>query len=295
MSRTSTASSSLRSAAPATALPEVPSTARAVESALDELGVTPRKRLGQSFLVDPFIADAEAALVGAGGPVLEIGGGLGLLTQALVRRGFEPITVIERDHALAEHLRRTFGDRIVVEEADARVAPWPADAPLVGNLPFSAGTDLVIRALKERGRSFVVLLQKEVAERLAAAPGSKAFGRLSILAALYGAVELYQVVPPAAFEPVPAVAGRLVRFVPRPGPLPIPSVERFERLVAAIFSQRRKQLGNLLPRAIPGGRSAEALARAAAWPSGWSTLRPEALPPEAYFRLATEIESGTAL
>ncbi len=285
MSTTSTGSSSLRSPLSFEGVPRSP---RDVRLLAERLGLRPSRRLGQSFLIDPFIADAEAALVGtgAGEPVVEVGGGFGLLTEALLRRGIGPLSVIERDRRLANHLRLTFGDRVTVLEGDARDMPLPPAHAVVGNLPFSAGTPILQRLWRERVPRVVVLLQKEVADRLAAAPGSKTYGRLTIQAALYGRVEAYQVVPSRAFEPSPAVEGRLLLFEGRSGPFPVPSVEEFESIVRSLFGSRRKQLGNLLPRVLPPGASPEEVAQTAAWPVDWDRLRPEALPPDAYFRLA---------
>lgn len=284
MSTTSTVSSSPPEPAPPPASPV------AVRATLARLGVVPTRRLGQSFLTDAFVADAEAALVDApaDAPVVEIGGGLGVLTAALLRRGRVPLTVIERDPRLAGHLRRTFGAAVRVIDGDALQTPIPASAWVVGNLPFSAATPLLLRCFALGTPGIVALVQREVARRLAAGPGSKEYGRLSIAAALYGQIELFQIVPAAAFQPVPAVDGQILVFRRRRDPLPVPSVPEFERVVAALFGARRKQLRNLLPRVAPRGVPADALAAAADWPAGWERRRPEELPPEAYFRLAQE-------
>jgi 16S rRNA (adenine1518-N6/adenine1519-N6)-dimethyltransferase len=147
----------------------------------------------------------------------------------------------------------------------------------------------VLRFLEARVGRWVVLLQREVGERLAAGPGSKVYGRLSILAALYGTAELYRTIPSSAFEPVPEVEGVLVGFVARGGPLPVPSVPTLERAIRALFSSRRKQLGNLLPRVAGSEREARRAAERADWPADWPRRRPEELAPEAYFRLASEL------
>ncbi len=293
MSRTSTGSSSPRDAA---GIEGVPRTARAVRELCERLGVTPRRGLGQSFLTDPFIADAEAALVGTapGRPVIEVGGGLGLLTESLLRRGVGPLTVIERDRRLARHLRSTFGERISVLEGDARTVALPPAACAVGNLPFSAGTPILQRLWRVGIPRVVVLLQREVVDRLAAAPGSRTYGRLTIQAALYGTVEPFQVVPSSAFEPAPAVEGRLLLFEHRSGPLPVDSAERFEAMVRALFGARRKQLQNLLPRVVRAPDSPDAAARRAGWPEDWSRLRPEDLAPEAYVSLYRAIAGPPA-
>ncbi len=283
MSRTSTASSSL----PDGDRPGVPHRPAEIERTLAALGIRPARPLGQSFLTDPFIADAEAALVGpvAPGALLEVGGGLGILTEALLRRGVRGLTVVERDPRLAAHLTRVFDGEIQVREEDARTTSLDGVSHIAGNLPFSVATPLLLRFFAARVPRIVALVQREVADRLAAGPGSGAYGRLTIAAALFGEVELAQVVPSAAFYPPPAVDGRLIAFTARPGPLPVPSVPRLERIVATLFSARRKQLGNLMPRLVPLA-DAERVARASGWPADWGHRRPEELPPEAFFALA---------
>lgn len=250
--------------------------------------------MGQSFLVDPFVADAEAALtdVPPGAPITEIGGGLGILTAALLRRGLGPITVIERDRRLAGFLRSAFGERVRVLPGDALSVPLPPAACVVGNLPYSIASHLLRRLFEARTPRIVFLVQREVADRLAAGPGSKAYGRLSIVARYYGTVELYRTVGPDAFTPRPRVESRLVVHAAREGPLPVRSPRALDRALAALFSSRRKQLGNLLPRLTPSREAAESLARRAGWPADWGRRRPEEFAPEAFFALAHAMETG---
>jgi 16S rRNA (adenine1518-N6/adenine1519-N6)-dimethyltransferase len=256
------------------------------------LGVTPSRRLGQSFLADAFVADAEAALaqVPVGRPVVEIGGGLGVLTAALIRRGATPLTVIEKDARLARFLRTRFGDRIEVREGDALSMTLPPAECVVGNLPYSVGTPILLRLLERRTPRVVFLLQAEVAERLAAGPGSKEYGRLSLVARLYGSVELFRRVPREAFVPQPKVDGQIGVHTARLGELPVPSVATFERAVRTLFGARRKQLSNLLPRLTSSPAAAARLAERAGWPADWGRRRPEELPPEAFFDLARSLE-----
>ncbi|MHB1434996.1 MAG: 16S rRNA (adenine(1518)-N(6)/adenine(1519)-N(6))-dimethyltransferase RsmA [Thermoplasmata archaeon] len=267
----------------------VPERPEEIDATLQRLGVRPTRARGQSFLTDAFVADAEAALVdrSSGGRIVEIGGGLGLLTRALIRRGDRP-TVVERDPRLVGHLRRVFGSSIDLHAMDALEFNWRPDDRMVGNLPFVIGTPLIVRALKARIPQIVVLLQAEVAERIAAVPGGADYGRLSILVRLYATPELFQRVPSRAFYPPPEVDGQIATLTARSGDLPVPSVDRLESIVRALFSGRRKQLGNLLPK-VAGSRSAAALARTADWPEGWERRRPQELPPEAYFRLAAAL------
>lgn len=293
MSKTSTASSSRRRPRDPVA-PPVPERPEEVRAALDRIGVVPSRRWGQSFLTDPFVADAEASLVELppGRPVVEVGGGLGILTAALLRRGLGPITVLERDRRLAGFLKETFGPSVDVVEGDAREVALPAADCVIGNLPYSAATAILLRLFQLRVPRIVFLVQREVAERLASAPGSKQYGRLSLIAQLYGTVELFRTVAADAFTPRPEVESRLAVHVARTDPLPVPSVPEFERVVRALFSSRRKQLGNLLLRLAPSAEAARRLAESAGWPSAWPTLRPEDLPPSAFFALARAVSDG---
>ncbi|HEV2166301.1 MAG TPA: 16S rRNA (adenine(1518)-N(6)/adenine(1519)-N(6))-dimethyltransferase RsmA [Thermoplasmata archaeon] len=278
---TSTGSSSRRE----TPIPRAPTRPEEILQKLKSLGVRPDRRVGQSFLSDPFVADAEAALVGTkpAGPVLEVGGGLGVLTEALLRRDIGPLTVVEPDPRLAGHLRRTFGDRIEVVEGDALTAPIPDVRAAIGNLPYSVATPILLRLFRARVPKVVAMVQREVADRLTASYGSRDFGRLTILARLFGSVEPFQVVPPTAFVPEPAVESQVVVFHARSGDPPVRSFETLETVLHKLFSSRRKQLGNLLPRL---SSDAERLAEEAGWPPEWPTRRPEDLPPEAFFGLA---------
>jgi 16S rRNA (adenine1518-N6/adenine1519-N6)-dimethyltransferase len=221
---------------------------------------------------------------------VEIGGGLGILTEALLRRGASPLTVVERDPRLAGFLRSTFADRIEVVVGDALEVELPPADVVVGNLPYALATPILVRLLERRTPRIVFLVQREVAERLAAFPGSKQYGRLTLLARLYGGVELYRSVSAAAFWPLPEVESRVGVHVARTGPLPVSSVPTFERVVRTLFSSRRKQLGNILPRLAAPPSDTPRLAREAGWPANWASLRPEDLPPEAFFALARCLE-----
>ena len=273
----------------------MPDRPKAVDEALRLLGVRPSRGLGQSFLVDRFVADALAALAepASGRAVVEVGGGLGIVTRALLERGVQDLTVVERDRRLADHLKATFGRSIAVRCADARAFDFPPDATVVGSLPYSSATPIVLELLQWRVRRVAVLLQKEVAERFAALPGGRAYGRPSILARLYGEPELLREVGPEAFYPVPRVASRLWAHTARDGALPVRSVDHLEAVVRRLFASRRKQLGNLLPQFASDRADAEELAREAGWPEAWAPLRPEQLAPEAFFRLTTVLEDRT--
>jgi 16S rRNA (adenine1518-N6/adenine1519-N6)-dimethyltransferase len=266
----------------------VPHDAAAIRARLAELGVRPARRYGQSFLADPFVADMAAALVEAprGTPLTEIGGGLGLLTEALLRRGLGPLRVLERDPRLAAHLGRAFGPAIEVRCEDALAAEFGPERPVVGNLPFSVASPILTRLFDRGVPSIVAMLQKEVGQRYAASPGGRRYGRPSLQVARYGSAELFAPVPARSFVPAPEVDGILVRFRRRDGPAPVADGDAFEALVARLFRTRRKQLRNLLPAVAGGPEAADAAARAAGWPADWARRRPEEMAPAAYFALA---------
>ena len=288
MSGTSTGSSSRRRPALPVAPPPVPEGPAEVAAALAGIGLLPTRRRGQSFLTDPFVADAEAALVErpAEARVVEIGPGLGILTAALLRRGYANLAAVELDPKLAERLERQFAGRVEVRVGDALTADLGAADAVVGNLPYSSATPILVRLLKGRVPRVVAMVQNEVAERLGATPGPGTYGRLSILAQLFCEVELFQAVPANSFFPVPAVESRIVRLTARADPLAVRSVARLEESVRILFSSRRKQLGNLLPRLT---ERPDEVAERAGWPADWRRRRPEELRPEAFYALANAL------
>ncbi|MCI4322868.1 MAG: 16S rRNA (adenine(1518)-N(6)/adenine(1519)-N(6))-dimethyltransferase RsmA [Thermoplasmata archaeon] len=297
MPRTSTGSSSPRKPAVRPGeTPGVPRDPEAVRTTLHRIGVRPSRRFGQSFLVNDHIADIEAALVELphDAPITEIGGGLGLLTDALLRRGYEELRVLERDRRLAAHLQATFGQRVRVEIADARVADYSNDAAVVGNLPFSVATPILLRLLRAGTPRIVALVQREVGARFAGVPGTSAYGRPSVVAAAYAQVEAFAPVPSRDFFPPPLVDGLVIRSTARSDPFPAESAERLEEVLRVLFSTRRKQLRNVLPRLTAGDRAAAArLAEEANWPADWADRRAEELPPDAFFAISRLPPRGT--
>jgi 16S rRNA (adenine1518-N6/adenine1519-N6)-dimethyltransferase len=190
----------------------------------------------------------------AGDLVLEIGPGEGALTEILAARAGRVIA-LEVDRALAQRLRRRL-PAVEVLEADARTWPYgtlarPAGGRVVvvGNLPYSVGKPIVAALLEARGALdlMVLMLQREVAERLAAPPGGRIYGALSVLTQAVCDVEVVLRVPPGAFRPPPKVESAVVRLTPRPRSRVPPGLQtRFRDVVRAAFARRRKTLGNAL-------------------------------------------------
>ena len=215
----------------------------------------PRVKWGQNFLVDRNIAEHIVTWAGIDGlDVVEIGPGKGALTEMLASRAGH-LSLVEIDPELATEWTKRFADddQVAVHHADAldlelrSVSSVPAS--VVSNLPYETGTAIVRRLLTKPGdlRSAVVMLQREVCERLVAKPGSKSYGLLALHTQLVANVEAGRVVPASCFRPAPKVNSQLVRLVPLSEPrYPIGSMKLFEQVVATAFAQRRKMLRNSL-------------------------------------------------
>ncbi len=212
----------------------------------------PRKRFGQHFLTDRHYLGriVEAIRPAAPDTMIEIGPGTGLLTERLAGR-VASLHVIEIDRELAASLRERFpGPAVCVHEADALefdFARVPGPLRIVGNLPYNVSTPLLFRiaGIADRVRDCVFMLQKEVVDRMVAAPASASYGRLSVMLQYRFAMACVLRVPPGAFTPPPRVESAVVRMEPLPAArLCARDEARFERIVAAAFSQRRKTLRN---------------------------------------------------
>ena len=214
---------------------------------------TARKRFGQHFLVDPGVIDSIVRAIAPkpGEAIVEIGPGLGALTQPVLERA-GALTVIELDRDLAARWAQRQG--VTVIAADVLEVDFAALAPtggrrlrIIGNLPYNISSPILFHLL---GVASLVqdqhfMLQKEVVARMAAAPGGKDFGRLSVMLQWRYDIEAMLDVPPAAFEPPPRVDSALVRMQPL-SPAPEVDAGLLGKLVAVAFSQRRKLLRNSL-------------------------------------------------
>lgn len=247
-------------------------TPASVRALLAEHGLRPSRRLGQHFLADPNTARRIVRLAGvdAGDRVLEIGPGLGSLTLALRERGCE-VLALEVDRKLAgvlgelvaddDGVRVVTGDALTVDfDALLGAGPWRC----VSNLPYNVATPVVIRLLEEAPsvRSALVMVQREVADRLVAAPGSPAYGAPSVRVAYDADARIVGMVPRAVFVPVPRVDSALVELVRLDSPpVAVPSRDRLFELVRTGFAHRRKMLRRTLRPAL-GARANELLTEA---------------------------------
>ncbi len=225
-------------------------------------GLTASKALGQNFLLDEQLLDRIAAVPGSldGQHVYEVGPGPGGLTRALLRAGAE-VSVVERDRrclpALAE-LGVHFPGKLHVTEGDALTIPidqmMPAGGHIVSNLPYNVGTALLINWLESEiwsphWASLTLMFQREVADRIVAAPDSSAYGRLSILCQWRSTARLAMPVHRSAFTPPPKVMSAVVHITPKDQPKGV-NPALMSRLTAAAFGQRRKMLRQSL-KALP--------------------------------------------
>lgn len=232
-----------------------------------ENGFHPNKVLGQNFLIDQNAVNAivDAGLIGAKDPVkvLEIGPGLGVLTEALLQRGCE-VTAIEKDPVLAARLKESLGnpEKLTVIAGDALDHITDDFAIMVSNLPYQAGTRILLEyVLRHRLESMTVLVQTEVAERLAAKEGSKTRGLAGVWAQLDYDVKQVRKVAASCFWPRPAIGSSVVRLERHERNIDLSAEERdvFHRLTKQAFEHRRKQLGSIFKDLIQSTSRAEEL------------------------------------
>lgn len=231
-----------------------------------------RKRFGQNFLVDGGVIGSIVAAIAPqqGDRVIEIGPGLGALTCALAPQ-LEGLTVVELDRDVVPKLRAKClasgfdADFLTILEQDALTLDLneAAQGPvrLAGNLPYNIATPLVFHLLSQRERivDMTFMMQKEVVERLCAAPGSRDYGRLTVMTQIYAQVEYLFTVGPEAFNPPPKVDSAIVRLTPLAQPLVADDeAAHFAELVTLAFAQRRKTLYNNLKQRLSASTIKEA-------------------------------------
>lgn len=246
-----------------------------VRALLDEHDVRPNKSLGQNFVIDPNTIRKTLAVAETSSRenVLEVGPGVGSLTLGLASVA-RKVVAVERDPRLLPLLAQILAgtSNVEVVHADAMKVDLASlgASSLVANLPYNIAAGLVLKVLEEAGsiRALTVMTQREVGERLAAAPGSKTYGATSVLVGFFASARVATTVSRNAFWPVPNVDSVIVR-VERRDSIPDVDVGGFVSVVKAAFAQRRKTLRNTLAGVAGSVEAAEAmLARAGIDPSG---------------------------
>ena len=261
--------------------------------------MTPRKRFGQHFLTDPRILERIAGALELTGTetVVEVGPGRGALTEILSTRCAK-LVAVEIDRDLVAQLTQRYANRphVRIMEGDVLKTPFAtiAGGPyvLIGNVPYYITTPILFHALERpRAERSVFLVQREVAERMGAAPDTDNYGALSVNVQALARVEVLFRVAAGAFNPPPKVESAVVRVTPRADPVVTPEEEQgFSEFVIAAFSQRRKQLGSVV-------RSIAALDTAAATALVVSAgvdprMRPETLSPAEFAGLYRGLEAA---
>ncbi len=247
-------------------------TPASIRALLEGHGLRPSRALGQNFLADPNTARRIVRLAGplAGRAVVEVGPGLGSLTLALADAGARVVALELDRHLVPVLVDVTAGLDVRAVQGDALTVDWPQlldRAPewsMVANLPYNVAVPVLMRALQEAPMItyFLVMLQREVGERLAAAPGSRAYGAVTVHVSYACDAELVGAVPPTVFVPRPKVDSVLVRLRRRPRPpVTVDDPSRMFALVRAGFATRRKSLRQSL-RAVLGERTDGVLAEA---------------------------------
>lgn len=263
---------------------------------LAALGLSPRKSLGQNFLADRNVARKIVELAHRfPPPFVEIGPGLGALTSLLSEAG-DPVVAVEVDRGLAAHLRDRFaGGSVEILEADFLAVPtpewrrrFPAGGTVLGNLPYSVSSPIVLRLVELRDLfpRAVLMLQREMVDRLCAEPGGKEYGILSVYLGILAEARKEFIVRRTCFHPSPDVDSAVmsVRFV---GETPDTLVAALRTVVRAAFAHRRKTLRNAPVPFLPGGAAqwCDLLSAAGIDPAG----RAEEVSPAAYLALARAV------
>jgi 16S rRNA (adenine1518-N6/adenine1519-N6)-dimethyltransferase len=263
-------------------------------------GLSARKALGQNFLLDLNLTAKIARSAGdlSGADVLEVGPGPGGLTRGLLAEGARRVVAIEKDArclpALAE-IADAYPGRLEVLNADALEVDWAAHLTppikVVANLPYNVGTELLVRWLTPPAwpplwDSLTLMFQREVAERIVAQPGGKAYGRLAVLAQWRSEARIVMSLPPEAFTPPPKVRSAVVHLTALPAPRFEADPKVLERVVAAGFNQRRKMLRAALKGVAPDIE--DRILAAGLKP----TDRAEQVPIEGFCALARQVAAG---
>jgi 16S rRNA (adenine1518-N6/adenine1519-N6)-dimethyltransferase len=277
----------------------------AVGVELEAAGVRPRKSRGQNFLIQPAIADriVAAAEIAPGDEVVEVGPGLGILSDRILRSGVRRLWLVELDARLAERLKSAFAGhpavRVICRDfLEVELAEMVERPPIkvIGNLPFNAAAAILRRLDEMRGAigRMVLMFQREVAERIRARPGERAYSALSVFTALYWETAEHFRVAAGNFRPVPHVDAEVIVFAPHArAPFAPASEVALLGVIRAAFSAPRKTIRNALagglgaaPEAVVGALKREAIDPAA---------RPATLAVGDFVRLACALERAGAI
>ncbi|HUV82084.1 MAG TPA: 16S rRNA (adenine(1518)-N(6)/adenine(1519)-N(6))-dimethyltransferase RsmA [archaeon] len=252
-----------------------------------------KPKYGQHFLTDKLVLHRIIAYADLNkkDTVLEIGGGPGNLTQKLSKAAGRVIT-IELDRKLADNLKELTKDtNVTVVHGDALKVQFPSFNKVVSNLPYQISSEITFRLLEHQFDFAILMYQLEFADRMIAVAGTSDYSRLTVMAQYHSDIELLEKVPPSAFKPQPKVQSAILKLTPKEPPYRVNDLQFFNRLLKALFSQRRKMLRNSLKAAASMlGFPSENLLKLN---PDLLNQRPETLSPEELAELANIIQTGT--
>lgn len=266
-----------------------------IKSVLESMGKRPTKRLGQNFLLDDSVIKRAVQLAEPGprDSVLEIGPGLGNLTQELLKTGAK-IVAVEQDAGFVKFLEKRFGDRIQLIHADAVQAFLPPFNKVVSNLPYQISSPITFKLLDIGFDVGVLMLQREFAERMVAKPGTSDYGRLTVGVYYRADCRIVMDVPRSSFWPQPKVDSCVVKLTPKPPPFKVTSEKVFHDVTKAIFSHRRKKISNSLSVDPAVAHLTTGIVRESLGKLPYSSSRPEELTPEQIGELANALAEISA-
>jgi 16S rRNA (adenine1518-N6/adenine1519-N6)-dimethyltransferase len=214
---------------------------------ISETGVVPKKSKGQNFLTDERVAQRQVEFAGISKDdrVLEVGPGLGILTNLLCQKS-DHVTCIELDRALADYIEGTFKDRVTLIRGDAMKIDFPPFDRFVSNLPYSISTPIIFKLLDYDFKKAIVMVQKEFADRMVAEVGSLDYSRLTVNLFYRSECHILETVPASRFKPRPKVDSALVEIIPRPAPFTVADEKTFFSVTEAAFNHRRKKISTAL-------------------------------------------------
>jgi len=270
-----------------------------IETLLGEYGIRLSKRRGQPHVVDPRVLERMVNYAGLSpkDTVLEVGAGVGNLTELLSQRAGR-VVAVEEDDRLARLLKERLGgcSNVEILRGDALKLELPKFDKIVANLPYSISSDITFRLLEHDFQLAVLMYQKEFARRLVASPGERDYGRLSVSVYYRAKVEILEEVPPRAFFPRPKVTSAIVRLKPRAPPFEVGDEEAFADVVRAMFQHRRQKVCNALLRSFgevfPGlelSRGEKRRMIREVLPGGLWDKRPADVSPEEYGKIANSV------
>jgi len=214
-----------------------------IRKTLRELGVKPARRLGQHFLKEDAIAIwmVEQAGISSHERILEIGPGLGILTKHLLTKT-DKVTVVEKDRTLARYIEETYDLDVII--GDALQVELPEFDKAVSNLPYQISSGITMKVLETGFRSATMMYQKEFADHLVAAPGIKAYSRISVMTQYRARAKIIKKVPKGCFHPPPKVDSAVVQILPHTPEFHITSEDTFILIVRALFSHKNRTVRN---------------------------------------------------